>query len=468
MIRWMSYPPGAKASSVLRRALVVLVLVCLGPTCESVGVSSPPPPPPPPVVDSPWVWMAGNNNCNQAGAYGTLGVADPANYPGGRCYAASWKDTAGNFWVFGGITIVNWGPYGYLSDLWKFDGTNWTWVSGSNASWTGGTWGTLRVANPANIPSGRGGSMFARDAGGNLWLFGGTGVLSTGNLSSNRGNLSDLWKFDGINWTWMSGPIALDQGATYGVQGVADPANMPGAHSEGAAWVDKSGSFWLFGGTDASQSWNDLWKFDGTNWTWVSGASGPSAVGVYGTQGTAAASNVPGARWGAASWTDPSGNFWLFGGSGADGVGNVGNLSDLWKFDGTQWTWIGGPDTANPPFVPGVQGVPAVTNSPGGRLESSAWLDALGNQWIFGGNYSSDLWTFDGVNWTWMAGPSATNQRGVVGTLGVPGPGNVPGGRHGANSWLDGSGKLWMFGGYGYDPYGTLGMMTDLWRYTPP
>jgi hypothetical protein len=43
-------------------------------------------------------------------------------------------------------------------------------------------------------------------------------------------------------------------------------------------------------------------------------ANADNASGVYGTQGTAAASNVPGARYSASSWIDSSGNLWLFGG----------------------------------------------------------------------------------------------------------------------------------------------------------
>jgi len=37
--------------------------------------------------------------------------------------------------------------------------------------------------------------------------------------------------------------------------------------------------------------------------------------GIYGTLGSPASGNMPGARKNAATWTDSSGNFWLFGGS---------------------------------------------------------------------------------------------------------------------------------------------------------
>ena len=72
-------------------------------------------------------------------------------------------------------------------------------------------------------------------------------------------------------------------------------------------------------------------------WTWVGGSStlpascvnNPSGFcaqpGVYGTLGIAAAGNIPGARDSAATWTDSNGNFWLFGGEGADSQGVLVN-----------------------------------------------------------------------------------------------------------------------------------------------
>jgi hypothetical protein len=48
-----------------------------------------------------------------------------------------------------------------------------------------------------------------------------------------------------------------------------------------------------------------------------------------------------------------------------------------------------------------------------------------------------------------------------------PSAGNVPGARYSANSWIDSSGNLWLFGGYGYDSTGAVGRLNDLWRYSP-
>jgi hypothetical protein len=60
--------------------------------------------------------------------------------------------------------------------------------------------------------------------------------------------------------------------------------------------------------------------------------------------GTPAAGNFPGGRSLAVSWTDSSGNFWLFGGTGYDSAGDNGNLNDFWEFDPSlgQWAWMDG------------------------------------------------------------------------------------------------------------------------------
>jgi hypothetical protein len=44
-------------------------------------------------------------------------------------------------------------------------------------------------------------------------------------------------------------------------------------------------------------SLNDLWKYSGGEWTWVSGSNSIDQSGTYGTQATASSSNVPGGRF---------------------------------------------------------------------------------------------------------------------------------------------------------------------------
>ncbi len=137
--------------------------------------------------------------------------------------------------------------------------------------------------------------------------------------------------------TWVSGANVANQGGTYGTLGTAATTNVPGAREPAVSWTDSAGSFWLFGGQGFDSAGNqgelnDLWKYSAGEWTWVNGANVISQSGVYGTLGTAAAGNVPGARCCAVSWTDSAGNLWLFGGWGYDSAGNKGDLNDLWKY----------------------------------------------------------------------------------------------------------------------------------------
>jgi ribosome-binding factor A len=99
--------------------------------------------------------------------------------------------------------------------------------------------------------------------------------------------------------------------------------------------VDGSGIFWLFGGNGYDNDGefgvlDDLWKYNPSsgNWTWVAGSNTADPTGVFGTEGTANAANIPPPRAGAMEWTDIAGNFWLFAGLSDSDV-----VNDLWRFN---------------------------------------------------------------------------------------------------------------------------------------
>jgi hypothetical protein len=177
------------------------------------------------------------------------------------------------------------------------------------------------------------------DTNGNAWLFGGFGGDSTGTWVY----LNDLWKYSAGEWTWMSGSNGGGQPGTYGTKGTPAPDNVPGARYGAVSWTDAAGNLWLFGGVGL----NDLWKYSAGEWTWMSGSDTHDQPGTYGTQGTPAPDNTPGAREGAATWIDTTGNFWLFGGMGLDSTGTGGYLNDLWKYTGGEWTWMSGSNLAH-------------------------------------------------------------------------------------------------------------------------
>jgi len=361
----------------------------------------------------------------------------------------------------------------------------WDWISGANVVDASGSYGSLGVAAASNTPGARTGSMGWTDASGNLWLFGGLGYDAEG----NAGDLNDLWMFNPATgqWAWIYGAGTVNQKGVYGTQGVAAAANVPGARESGASWTDAAGNLWLFSGAGydsagTSAALNDVWEFSRTTgqWTWIGGASTVNAIGTYGTKGTAAAGNMPGAREVSASWVDASGNLWVFGGLGLDSVGTSGDLNDLWEFNPSsgQWTWITGASTVNASGVYGTKGAATAGSVPGARYAATSWIDSAGNLWLMGGSgYDSsgtngslnDLWEFTPSTglWTWVSGASSANALGVYGTEGTAAATNGPGARQAPFAWTDAAGDVWLSGGIGYDGSGVNGYLNDLWKFSP-
>lgn len=462
-----------------------LIAVCLLCGCGSMGTpgnlsATPSPSPSPGIPALPvWTWIGGSNLANQSGSYGSLGTAVPSNVPSGRYGAATWKDPAGNLWLFGGLAAPTSTSNTYFSDLWRYSNSLWTWVAGPSKTNQPGIYGTEGVAAPGNNPGARAEAVTWVDKSGNLWMFGGVGLDANGNSDS----LNDLWEFKGGEWIWIGGPAValMNQPGIYGTQGVPSPGNLPGPRSY-ASWADQSGNFWLYGGlgNDSTGAWgilSDLWEYSGSQWIWISGWNVLNQPAVYGIQGVASASATPGPLFEAASWTDAAGNFWLFGGSpgtvGQNGQPAVFHVqNDLWKYSGGQWTWVSGSSVNDQPGSYGTEGIAAVGNTPGARVNPVEWTDSAGNFWIFGGSGRdgtggwgdlNDVWRFNSEQWAWMGGSSRIDQPSIYGTLDSAAAQNTPGARWSAASWIDGSGRFLLFGGLGSDSAGTAGYMNDMW-----
>jgi N-acetylneuraminic acid mutarotase len=361
---------------------------------------------------------------------------------------------------------------------------NWKWVRGSDTSLVPGTYGTMGVPSPLNDPGGRHGCATWTDKSGNLWLFGGEGSSTNTTLCW----LNDLWKYDKTNneWTWIRGSNGPNSSGSYGTMGVSSPSNDPPAREFATAWTDTAGNFWMFGGdaydasTTSARQGGDLWKYDPlTNqWTWMKGFNTFDQYGVYNTLGSPNPSSLPGCRNGAAAWVDAANQLWLFGGRGWGSSGSVGYLNDLWRYDpsSNQWTWIKGSNLVTQVGTYGTMSVPNAANQPGGRAFPGIWRVANGTVYMFGGAghasntfqaYLSDFWKYEPStnNWTWIGGPNTGNLNGNFGTMGQPSSAVNPGSRFSPASWVDITGKLWLFGGFGYPGQGSHGNLNDLLRY---
>jgi N-acetylneuraminic acid mutarotase len=362
-----------------------------------------------------WVWMSGSSSFGSAGNYGTQGQAAAANAPGAREAASAWTDSTGQLWLFGGLSAGSSNGTAQLNDLWRFQPVTgqWTWMGGSNTANPTGNYGTQGVAASGNVPPPRGYAVTWVDkATGILWLFGGEQVDSSGVSAL----FNDLWRYDPTTrlWTWVSGASSPNAAGSYGTEGSGATTDVPGSRAAAMGWIDSSGNLWMMGGSGTDQAGstgllNDLWRYSPTSgqWTWMGGAASARATPVYGSQGVAAAANVPGARAAAMAWVDTSGNFWLLGGIGYDQSANVNDLSDLWEYQ------------------PGVG------------------------------------------QWTWVSGSAHAAASGNYDTPGVAASGNLPGAREQASGWLDGQGQLWLFGGYGIDSLGSQDDLNDLWSFAP-
>lgn len=278
-----------------------------------------------------------------------------------------------------------------------------------------------------------------------------TGLLSTGLVvTDGTSSVSPA-----ANATSFSLPTAVAFGSPYTVTVSAQPADQYCVVTDGAGTMPAGNSLTTV-------------QVACSTWTWEGGLNTGGAAGNYFTPPA-----QPGARDSQVSWTDSSGKFWMFGGVGFDQSGVRGELNDVWMFDpGTQqWTAVTGSPNRNTAGMYGSPGIGAVGNLPGGRQNAVVWFNAsTGQVWLFGGyGYDSggtagvlnDLWMYDPSTqaWTWEGGSDVASAPGVYTS-----PGAQPGARSTAFSWIDSTGRLWLFGGTNSN---NTSYLNDLWYYDP-
>ena len=210
-----------------------------------------------------WTWMHGSNLPNQAGSYGTRGIAAASNDPSGRFVYSKFKDVSGNFWIFGGAntnTLSN-------NDLWKYDPVAgmWTWVNGSNFNNDPGNPGTQCLFASSNVPMARFENRACwTDPCGDFYTFGGVNVVA-GSGATKAYN--DLWHYNVASnqWVLVSGSSLSNPPGSWGSMTVPASTNMPDGRFGSAPFKDNSGNLWLFGGyatwSPSPHMHNDLWRF---------------------------------------------------------------------------------------------------------------------------------------------------------------------------------------------------------------
>jgi len=420
-----------------------------------------------------WRLLNGSpTSINLSPVYGTQGVFNAANNPGGREGSSTWTYN-GKLYLFGGSTRIS-GVDVKVNDLWEYDPAvnQWRWLSGPQTGNNYETYGVKGIANTANIPGSRIEASVS-NIGSKVYLYGGDGYA----ISPSTGPLDDLWEYDHStgNWTWVAGGSNAAAPKVTGTQGIYGPAVTPGARAIARMTVSNNTLFLYGGFTWYSGFHADLWQFDPaiSQWRWVKGPASVNQLGNYGFAATEDPSGAtfPGARYDVKLSTINN-NLYLFGGRGYNGISSVSDESqnDLRKFNTAtnNWTWMKGYSGKQYYAAYGTKGIAASTNQPGTKNAASS-VGANGKFYLFGGSgsntypnggISNDLWEYDPTtnNWKWLKGSSTNNSAGSYGTIGVASATNEPPFRTNAMMWNIGN-KIYMFGG-------TIGAnYNDLWEY---
>lgn len=335
-----------------------------------------------------WTWLAGRKCGQPADKDASISAQKE---PSPRIFTTTWIGKDGHLWMFGGFSINRLydSSQNRTNELWKWDGRSWTLVLSDTARKVGKISAVKSAPSSVIMPTPRSGATAWVDAVGDVWLYGGE------NGAQINPTINELWKWNGADWkiVFASNEKTCD--------GTAQPA----PRQRPSIWTDAKGQFFLFGGKMDCNSrnyhgqnvLNDLWQWNGQTWILLSGVPNRTKASHFGRRGTASAHNHPPERYGASSWLDSENNLFLFGGSknkdGTRGIDNLANevrVSDLWRWDGSSWTWVSGHRFRGVIENNNLRKRMSGVGSPGARSESVVARAADGRVTLFGGTSEFD------------------------------------------------------------------------------
>jgi MYXO-CTERM domain-containing protein len=329
---------------------------------------------------------------------GTWAQLAPTGAPSVRHdFGLVWDSTRNKAVLFGGMQIDIPGATGVpKQDTWEWDPTGHTW---SERTVTG------------SKPSQRFGHAMTFDATrGKVVLFGGWDMTTSGSRN-------DLWDWDAGTGVWTQRLAGTEAG-------------LPGPRSYTSMIFDtaRSRCALVAGQVNLSDSSSGTFGLVGTNEVWEL----DPAAATFTNRSTAYAG--PTARaYHAMAYNPTTGKVYVFG--GVDPMLKSTALSDLWEWDGTQWTKV------------------LTDQSPPERIDGAIAYDPARQSLIaFGGN-SWTTGTYSGDTWEWS---STTRQWSQLTTHGAPEP------RWGHAMVTDAARKkILLFGGSSLDSSGG----GDVWEW---
>jgi hypothetical protein len=322
----------------------------------------------------------------------------------------------GDFTIAGGVTVNN---------IARWEGTEWSGTSGD-----AGVDGDVR-------------SLAVFDDGSGPALYAGGDFTTAGGVTANH-----IARWDGSEWSALSGPGGTGVGGGY-----YDPdvrALTVFDDGTGSA-LYAGGDFTTAGGVTV----NSVARWDGTEWSALSGASGTGASGIvhalavfddgsgpalyiggmFSTAGGLYVNNI--ASWDGSEWSDLSGLSW----PGADGpvfalatsddgsgpalhvggqfttAGGV-TVNNIARWDGSEWSDLSGPSGTGADSI--VRALAAFDDGSGPALYAGGGFETAGGVTV------NNIARWNGSEWSALSGPSGTGVSDWVSALTVFDDGSGP------------------------------------------
>ena len=271
-------------------------------------------------------------------------------------------------------------------DVWKYTGSAWSQIGGDGLSsgWTQGyvintlAWYNSKLfadstqASTGDVMYSYNGTSWSREAGqyynGSWGYYNLTAVQSMttyngklyAGLTSSSNGAASVFEFDGSNWR-LVGASGLNSGWTSGTNtSVNAMAGMGGN---------------LYVGLVGTQNGDgDVWKWNGSTWTQVGGDGLNSgwAASTY--------SRIY-------SMTTQGSNLYV-------GIGSTSNNAEVWKWNGSTWTKIGGTSVNSSWPNTVYRNINTMT-----FFQGNLYVGATGSA-----NAASDVWKWNGSTWTQVGG----------------------------------------------------------------
>ena len=398
---------------------------------------------------------------------------------GGDSVNSSWDstfETVRTLKYFDGTLYAGIGDTANDGEVWSWNGTTWTKIGGDsvNSSWGAGYEYVTGLAwDGTNLYAGLGGT----DGDGEVWRWNGTtwtkiggdslnggwttaqgdvvntliydgGKLYSGNQDAAGDGL--MWSYDGSSWTLMGGGYVNKSWSNYGVGSV----NV----------MQKVGDY-LYAGLGNIAGNATVWQFDGDAWQMVGGQgiNGSWAPTTYeqvmsmaSYQGKlvvglgASANDAEVWEWNGTTWTkiggDSVNNGWTVNFEEVDsmaatdtdlyvGIGASTTDGEVWKWNGSTWTKIGG-DSLNGGWTNYVERVSSI---------------AVHNGKIYAGLGSTtgdaEIWEWNGTTWTKIGGDSVAGSWNTTTYQQIESMISYNGKLYAGTGNITGAGALWQWDG---------------------